>query len=173
VSSETVARPTYTQESLSGLRMCTLTGISLKGSRFWEPELWHGSKRAEQQSPNRTDMEMGSLLLDKGSPVCMIGCSLRTPCNVAGWPKAVPSISMLVAIAALQTVPSDRKRERLKLKEVETSAEVGAREEEQVQAGHVNPRATLKHTLINWHTQSISHQHIYYQHTTLHEIACK
>jgi hypothetical protein len=34
---------------------------------------------------------------------------------VAGWPKAIPSTSILDAIAALQTVPSERRRERLKL----------------------------------------------------------
>ena len=58
---------------------------------------------------------------------------------------------MLAAIVALQTVPSDRRGEVEVEVEVETSGGDGAREEEQVQAGHVNPRATLKHTLINWH----------------------
>ena len=53
--------------------------------------------------PNRADICMGGLPLDKGSVVCIIGCSCTcgTPCDVAGWPKAVPSTSMLVAIAAL------------------------------------------------------------------------
>ena len=146
MSSETVARPTYTQESLSGLRMCTLTGISLKGSRFWEPEPWDGSNREEQQSPNRPEIGTGSLPLDKGSAACMIGCSCTcgAPCNVVGWFKAVPSTSMLVAIAVLQTIPSDRRRERLKL----GCLAEGAREE-QVQTGHVNPRAAPFNNQIN------------------------
>lgn len=58
---------------------------------------------------------------------------------------------MLVAISALQTVQGDRKRERLKLGRL-------AREEEQVQAAHVNPRAMLALN-IQWHTKNFTSTH--------------
>ena len=106
------------------------------------------TSRTTVTKPNQADIGISGLPLDKGSVVCMIGCSCTcgAPCNVAGWPKAVPSTSMLVAIVVLQTVPSERKRERLKLK-LRRLAEVEPekRERNKYSAGHVNPRASLEH----------------------------
>jgi hypothetical protein len=132
------------------------------------------TSRTTVTKPNRADIGMGGLPLDKGSVVCMIGCSCTcgTPRNVAGWPKAVPSTSMLVAIAAVQTVPSDRRRERLKLKLRRLRSPRRKRNKNSTSLARESTCHSQTHTLINWHaTKNVSHQHIYYQHTTLHEIA--